>query len=141
MKKIVLVDDEKIVLEMIGEMLEEKGYSVSMYQESTEFIRQCRQNGCDADLLILDYNMPGMDGIEVLGQLYELNILEFLPVILLSGILEEKLDFDPMEDGRVLALEYRKKPIKLSWLAETVFNLSRLGLYYRMHGSISDGSQ
>lgn len=140
MGKLTVVDDEKIVLEMISEMMEEKGYEVSAYQDAMNFIQICERDGCDADLLILDYNMPGMNGIEALGRLYELNILRSLPVILLSGILEEKLDYDPAGDEKVLAIEYRKKPIKLSWLAETVLNLSRLGAYYRKYGSIRDGS-
>src|SRR5580698_7798406 len=61
--RILCVDDEIIGSEIRGEILRERGYSVGLYHYPLEVLR------CDLslfDLAILDYEMPGLNGLELL---------------------------------------------------------------------------
>lgn len=60
--KILIVDDETDILTMLGNFFESKGYFVMRASKGEEAIRQAQQN---PELILLDINMPGMDGLEV----------------------------------------------------------------------------
>jgi DNA-binding response OmpR family regulator len=63
-RKILVIDDEQELLAMMKVMLEEKGYQVFCAANGPEGIRINEQE--NPDLIILDLNMPGMNGIETL---------------------------------------------------------------------------
>jgi DNA-binding response OmpR family regulator len=88
MKKILLVDDEESIHLLYKEELEEDGYEVHSALDGEEALR--KYNIVSPDLVILDINMPGMNGIEVLRRLKEIN--PNLPVILSSAYNEYKQD-------------------------------------------------
>ncbi len=87
-KKILVVDDEESIHLLYREELEEDGYQVFSAMNGEEAIELSESN--PIDLVILDINMPGMDGIEVLRQLKAKN--PALPVILSSAYSEYKHD-------------------------------------------------
>lgn len=62
--KILLVDDEKGVIEVCFEMLETLGYEVAVAYNGMEAIKIMDQEGSNIDLVILDMIMPGMNGPE-----------------------------------------------------------------------------
>lgn len=66
-KKILLVDDEESIHLLYKEEFEEEGYEVASALSGEEALRLFET--FEPDLVILDINMPGMDGIEVLGQM------------------------------------------------------------------------
>lgn len=89
MKKILLVDDEDSIHLIYSEELEEEGYEVHSALTGEEALEKLKT--ISPDLVILDINMPGMNGIDVLRQMKENN--PDLPVILCSAYPEFKQDF------------------------------------------------
>ncbi|MEA2083843.1 MAG: response regulator [Thermodesulfobacteriota bacterium] len=87
-KKILVVDDEDSIHLLYGEEFEEEGYEVYGALSGKEALDKL--NDISPDLVILDINMPGMDGIEVLRKIKEIN--PNLPVILSSAYQEFKQD-------------------------------------------------
>ena len=85
-KKILLVDDEESIHLLYSEELEEEGYEVYSAMTGEEALEKLPEIG--PDLVILDINMPCMNGIEVLRRMKE--IKPQLPVILSSAYQEFK---------------------------------------------------
>lgn len=88
MKKILLVDDEESIHLLYREELEEEGYEVHSALSGEEALGKLHIIG--PDLVILDINMPGMNGIDVLRRMKEIN--QAMPVILSSAYQEFKQD-------------------------------------------------
>ncbi len=88
-KKILLVDDEEGIQLLYREEFEDDGYTVDSAYNGEEALEIFRKT--PPDLVILDINMPGMNGIEVLRQMKEMK--PDLPVILSSAYQEYKQDF------------------------------------------------
>ncbi len=87
-KKILVVDDEESIHLLYREELEEEGYEVHSAMNGEEALKLF--DDIKPDLVILDINMPGMDGIEVLRQIKEKK--PGVPVILSSAYPEYKQD-------------------------------------------------
>jgi two-component system response regulator (stage 0 sporulation protein F) len=88
-KRILLVDDEDGIQLLYREEFEDEGYTVDSAYNGVDALVKFREN--PPDLVILDINMPGMNGIEVLRQMKELRAN--LPIILSSAYQEYKQDF------------------------------------------------
>lgn len=88
-KRILLVDDEQGIQLLYRGEFEDEGFEVVSAYNGEEALQLFQEQAFD--LVILDINMPGMNGIEVLGQMKETN--PQLPVILCSAYPEFKQDF------------------------------------------------
>jgi DNA-binding NtrC family response regulator len=101
--RILLVDDEEDLVEFLAHRLLKRGFTVTATvsgQEALEVVK--RQT---FDVAILDQKMPGMDGIELLEKVKE--IQPFLEVIMLTG--HGSID-TALEAGRLEAFRYLTKP-------------------------------
>ena len=67
MAKILVVDDEMGIRELLSEILSDEGHSVSLAENAAEARRV--RGEMRPDLVLLDVNMPGMDGIGVLKEI------------------------------------------------------------------------
>lgn len=102
MKKILVVDDEAPILELVRFNLEKEGFVVITASEGEDGLRRARSEA--PDLVILDLMLPGIDGIEVCQQLRrETNV----PVLMLTAKTEE---FDRVLGLSVGADDYVTKP-------------------------------
>lgn len=110
-KRILLVDDEEGIQLLYREEFEDEGYDVASAYSGDEAIEKFTQN--PPDLVILDINMPGMSGIEVLRRMKEIN--PDLPVILSSAYQEYKQDF-----GSWASEEYIVKSANMDELKQAV---------------------
>ena len=88
MKKILLVDDEEGIQLLYQEEFQDEGYEVISAFTGEEALEKFRSEA--PDLVILDIQMPGMNGIEVLRQMKM--IAPQLPVILSTAYHEYKQD-------------------------------------------------
>ncbi|MBM9613902.1 response regulator [Desulfobulbus rhabdoformis] len=88
-KRILLVDDEESIQLLYREEFEDEGYIVDSAYNGQEALAKFAEN--PPDLVVLDINMPEMNGIEVLRQMKE--IKGDLPIILSSAYQEYKQDF------------------------------------------------
>jgi two-component system, cell cycle sensor histidine kinase and response regulator CckA len=78
--RILLVDDEKFLLELIREILEEGGYTVTALTDSVAAFHRFAASPLEFDLVISDEKMPGLSGTDLSRQILE--IRPNLPVIL-----------------------------------------------------------
>lgn len=88
MKKILLVDDEESIQLLYKEEFTDEGYEVISALNGEEALEKFKTD--PPDLVILDIQMPGMNGIEVLRQMKMIN--SSMPVILSSAYHEYKQD-------------------------------------------------
>ena len=88
MKKILLIDDDESIHFLYREELEEEGYKVHSALTGKDALQKLKI--VSPDLVILDINMPGMNGIEVLRRIKEIS--PKTPVILSSEYSEYKQD-------------------------------------------------
>lgn len=111
MKKILLVDDEEGIQMLYREELEDDGYEVISAYTGEEGLQKFKDES--PDLVILDIQMPGMNGIETLRQMKMNN--PDLPVILSSAYSEYKQDL-----GAWASDEYVVKSSDINDLKEAV---------------------
>lgn len=115
-KRILVVDDAGLVRRYYREILEEAGYEVDEALNGMEAMEQLLQRS--ADLLIVDINMPQMDGISFLRQLRQKAApLGAIPAIVAST---EAQDQDRHEASAAGANFYLVKPLKRDVLLEHV---------------------
>lgn len=116
--KILLVDDSEFIRIAGKQMLEPQYevFAVTNGQEALEFLRDNPM-----DLILLDINMPVMDGVETLRQLRLQNLLGQIPVIVLTGNTQSELEEACLRLG---ARDFIQKP----------FNLP--ALLCRVHGTL-----
>jgi DNA-binding NtrC family response regulator len=104
-KRILIVDDNEVVLETIREFLSE-AYTVDGATSASMALESLRKN--PPDLILLDVRMPGVDGLTLLGVLRRLGLT--LPVIVMTG-------YDSTETAaeatRHRATDYLVKPVDL----------------------------
>ncbi len=84
---ILLVDDEKEIAELAGEMLVEEGYKVIVAHDGFEALKIYQQVGKGIGLVILDFFLPVIDGDAIFDELRELN--PKVNVVLSSGFGEQ----------------------------------------------------
>jgi PAS domain S-box-containing protein len=88
-KSILYVDDDEAIVFLMTRLLEREGYRVSGYTDPRDALAAVRAQPDAFDLVVTDYNMPGMSGLEVARALRE--IRADLPVAVASGYITEEL--------------------------------------------------
>src|SRR5210317_2560144 len=102
-KRILIADDEEIVIRSCVRILSEDEYQIETAQNGIEAIEKVAQN--DYDMLILDIMMPKMTGMEVLQRVKETH--PDIDVIMITGLNEIDSAVKAMKLG---ALDYLPKP-------------------------------
>ncbi|MBG40223.1 MAG: DNA-binding response regulator [Flavobacteriales bacterium] len=126
-KKILIVDDEKDILEFLGYNLRKEGYEVIEAKTGDEALHLVKNN--IPDLIILDVMMPGIDGIETCQSMREMPKLKDTLIIFLTARNEDFSQIAGLDAG---ADDYVSKPIKPKVL------LSRIKAIFRRNQTQSD---
>jgi two-component system alkaline phosphatase synthesis response regulator PhoP len=105
MSKILLVDDEKDIVEFLQYNLKQEGFEVITAYDGMETLTKIKEK---PDLVILDIMMPKMDGFEVCRRIREMNGYEKTPIIFLTAKSGEMDEIKGLELG---ASDYIQKPI------------------------------
>ncbi len=115
---IMLVDDEPVMLEIVQALLEEEGYRhfISV-EDSTQAVAKLVD--ANPDLLLLDLDMPQVDGFQVLQRVRELDDFAHLPIIILTASENPDNKLKALELG---ATDFLSKPVDPSELALRVRN-------------------
>lgn len=119
-KRIVLVEDEIHIQQLVKYNLEAAGYETAAFASGEEMFRQCAS--IKPDMFILDLMLPGMDGYEILKRIRQDSDLKVLPVIMLTAKSEE---FDRVLGLELGADDYITKPFSVRELTARVKALFR----------------
>ena len=116
--KILVIDDDPVLLEQLGNTLKNQGYTVEVLCRSDEALERLFENVFD--LVVLDIMMPGIDGLSLLREMRKSGIA--VPVLMLSA----KGDTDDKIRGLDYgADDYLPKPFSLDELTARVRALLR----------------
>lgn len=102
---VLVVDDEKDVVEVVGHFLEEEGYTVHTAFDGEEALEKASGS---IDLIVLDIMLPGVDGYEVCKELRARVETEEIPIVFLSAKTEEE---DQVEGLMLGGDDYLTKPV------------------------------
>ena len=89
-QNILLVDDEDMIVEMFQLMLEGNGYNVTPCTSSLQALNVFRENPEKFDLVISDFTMPEMNGLELAKNIN--TIRKDIPFIMNSGYAEDLME-------------------------------------------------
>ncbi len=111
MAKILVIDDDAQDRDLIGAVLEERGYEVILAENGRTGLMSCHRERPDA--IVLDLRMPELDGRSVLQQLRTLH--PSLPVVVFSGEGTDEVELDVLDRGATAFIQ-------------KAFSLDQLGL-------------
>ena len=83
MHNILVVDDEKDIRESLRGILEDEGYKVVVAESGEACLAQLKNRS--SEVVLLDIWLPGMDGLETLEQIRQLQLEEMPEVVMISG--------------------------------------------------------
>jgi putative two-component system response regulator len=123
--KVLIVDDQEASVLLLEVMLRRAGYvSITSTMDSGEVCELHRKNRFD--LILLDLQMPGMDGIQVMEGLKNIEPESYLPVLVITAQAGHKLR--ALEAG---AKDFISKPFELAEVLARVHNLLETSLLYK----------
>jgi PAS domain S-box-containing protein len=114
-ERILIVDDEPLLVHISSRLLENYGYTVTGVTDSREALEKVRADPQQFDLIITDQTMPGLTGNELAKAILEISPL--MPIILCTGHSEMTSAADALAMG---IKKYLCKPIHGDELARTV---------------------
>jgi CheY-like chemotaxis protein len=109
-KKILLVEDEEIMIDLLQKKLSREGYEVFVARDGEEGLKKMREMDPKPDLVLLDIIMPKMGGFEVMEEMAKDEKLKKIPVIVISN------------SGQPVELDRAKKLGARDWLIKTEFD-------------------
>lgn len=118
-KTILIVDDEKDIIELLKYNLQKEGYSVITARDGAEAISKTDQK---PGMIILDVMMPGLDGWEIARLLKKKSSTSSIPIIFLTAKSSEADEVLGLELG---ADDYIVKPISIPKLLARIRNVFR----------------
>lgn len=83
-KKILIVDDEKDIIEFVSDLLVDKGYEVDFANDGAEGFAKLEI--LNPDLILLDLQMPNATGVDMYRHMYKNKSTKSIPVIVVSGM-------------------------------------------------------
>ncbi len=106
--KILLIEDEEIIVDLLGKKLEKEGYEVVIARDGEEGLEKMREG--NPDLILLDIVMPKKDGMEVLEEMMNDEKINGIPVVIISN------------SGQPVELKRAKELGVRDWLIKTEFD-------------------
>ena len=109
-KRILLVEDEEIMVDLLQRKLLKEGYEVFVARDGEEGLKKMKEIEPKPDLILLDIIMPKMGGFEVMEEMKKDEKLKDIPVIVISN------------SGQPVELDRAKKLGAKDWLIKTEFD-------------------
>ena len=119
MAHILVVDDEPEIVKMVGRILESRGHRVTTARDGQEALDEVARER--PDLLIIDLNLPKLDGFEVTKRLRAAPVTKDMPIVMMTAAFPTVADAD--RGITVGADEYVVKPFLREVLLHNVERL------------------
>jgi DNA-binding response OmpR family regulator len=107
-KRILIIEDEEILMNLLQRKLLQEGYEVSVARDGDEGLKTMRENS--PDLILLDILMPRVSGIEVMEEMQKDGRLKDIPIIIISN------------SGQPVEIDQAQKLGAKDWLIKTEFD-------------------
>lgn len=107
-KKILLIEDEKIMINLLEKKLTQEGYDVTVSVNGEEGLKKMKE--LKPDIILLDIIMPKMGGFEVMEEMNKDGELVKIPVVIISN------------SGQPVELDKAKELGAKDWLIKTEFD-------------------
>lgn len=120
--RILMVDDEEILIEMFTEILRRHGYDATGFTDPEAALAEFKANPDKYDLVISDYKMPTLRGTELVSELRKIN--GTIPIIMMTGF-TQWVERDIAEAWGIKHI--LKKPVTLEALTSAISDLFRKG--------------
>jgi CheY-like chemotaxis protein len=108
MNKILIIEDEEIIRELLQKKLSQEGYEITITRNGEEGLKAMRE--AKPDLILLDIVMPKMGGFEVMEEMQKDPSLKNIPVIVVSN------------SGQPVELDKAQELGAKDWLIKTEFD-------------------
>lgn len=126
-EKILVVDDEPSNVMLLEHMLRLEGFSnVISVTDSREVLGICEQEG--VDLVLLDINMPHLDGFQVMEELKRVSKGDYLPILILTAQIDRETCHRALKSG---AMDFVTKPFESVEVLSRIRNLLGVRLFYK----------
>ena len=119
-KRIVAVDDCNVILKTLKNMLDNEAYDVHPFSSGKRALQFLTQKDQIPDLIILDIEMPEMNGHVLLERIKQMEHLEGVPIIFLTANSEKKQVVKAVTGG---ANDYVVKPLDKDILMKKIRSL------------------
>jgi CheY-like chemotaxis protein len=116
-EKILLVDDEPMILDVTSELMKSFGFEVHAFQNSKESLEFFINNPVFFDVVITDLTMPNLTGLQLAEKIRQTD--SKIPIILCTGY-SDRLGVTPENSSLYGLNEVLLKPLKVSQIAEAV---------------------
>lgn len=116
--RVVLIDDDEQVLNVHCSMVVSMGYGITSFTSPLEAVDYLASNRNSVDLIITDYRMPQMSGLELLNRIHIAGLA--LPAIILTGYPDEVSRDEADRYGASIVC----KPIRMAALADHIHQAS-----------------
>jgi CheY-like chemotaxis protein len=107
-KRILIIEDEEILMNLLQRKLIQEGYEVSIARDGDEGLKSMKE--ASPDLILLDILMPRMGGIEVMEAMQKDGDLKSIPVVIISN------------SGQPVEIDKAQKLGAKDWLIKTEFD-------------------
>jgi len=107
-KKILIIEDEELLYNLLERKLNEKGYQASVAKDGAEGMKMIKE--IKPDLILLDIVMPNKNGFEVMDEIQADEKLKHIPVIVISN------------SGQPVEIDKAKELGAKDWLIKTEFD-------------------
>jgi two-component system chemotaxis response regulator CheY len=107
MKPVLLVDDSATMLASMAGVLKQAGVAVDTAASAEQALAKLA-GGAPPRLMITDYHMPGMNGVELIKAVRKLPAYRFMPILVLTTVSEESKRTDARSAG---ATGWMVKPV------------------------------
>ena len=119
-ERVLVVDDDEVVLLMLETLLRRAGYEVTAFVDSPAALAAARARPGDFDIVVTDHNMPALSGLQLAREIVV--AAPALPVVLASGFLDDKLRAAASEAGAAAVIGKEFTAESLSELLQSVLH-------------------
>jgi two-component system, chemotaxis family, chemotaxis protein CheY len=119
-KQIIIADDSKSIREVLAFSLTNAGYEVFVARDGMDALNFF--DGRSIDLLLTDYHMPNMNGLELIEKIRELEEYKYTPVLVLTTESQRSIIKEAKDSG---ATGWLLKPFNTDKLIQTLRKMIR----------------
>ncbi len=117
-KKILVIDDEELIVKSLRKLLEKNGFEVFIAKNGQDALIMAEEE--KFDLIVADIRMPGMNGVDTIKSIYESleeNHLKKIPTIFITGYADDGIK-EQAENLKPIAYIY--KPFDIPDLVDRI---------------------